>query len=605
MKKISVLIYSFIVAGLFLTSISGMNAQEKRFVFFRNLDDTTITQRAYYKYFEESKYSDEFLEAQFSDQFFDENNITDFDIAVFPTGNLALQAKTDGGIRVIDKINEMLEAGKSVIIASRLGMSAQYRLDASNDAVKAFFEDTLNIEYLGWRPTSDTSGTTYTFRQFNAKGAPGDLVSNGFNKDCNVISDGVPPIAYYNNVDCFKSTDESKNSPVDYLMPNREATQYSDTLLGVKTITSSGSKIVFWSFGFEVICHDHDREMNLLGAMNWILLQTGTEGPELSFLHSSVNFGDVELGDTTTRSVSFFNNGNETLTITDIKLEEFFTQGIFEIIDSTIPSLPLNLETNEQAKLSIRFMPDEDKVYHEFLQIYSNDIYANNDGFTDIELKGTGGKGFGPVIESNTGEEYDFGEVEPLQQAFAEIIITNTGNRELILNIVDIIEDDENRFTIMYGGQVPKTLAPEEQVEIKIKFVPLDAGKEYQARLKILNTSKNSNEMYITLKGKGKEAGAVDEWAKTKNGHLKVKALPNPFSGKTNIEYHISGERAMNIDMKLYDINGNLLKEILSNMKMPGNYNNSLNVNGLVSGRYYLLIKADNETVQLPLEIVK
>lgn len=70
---------------------------------------------------------------------------------------------------------------------------------------------------------------------------------------------------------------------------------------------------------------------------------------------------------------------------------------------------------------------------------------------------------------------------------------------------------------------------------------------------------------------------------------------PNPFNSETNIEVYIF--KKGNFDMKIFDINGELIKTIFSGKLIPGLKNYSIGMDKFSSGRYYLRITDGNYSV--------
>lgn len=67
---------------------------------------------------------------------------------------------------------------------------------------------------------------------------------------------------------------------------------------------------------------------------------------------------------------------------------------------------------------------------------------------------------------------------------------------------------------------------------------------------------------------------------------------PNPFNSETNIELYIL--KKGNFDMKIFDINGELIKTIFSGTLIPGLKKYSIDMDKFSSGRYYLRITDGN-----------
>ncbi|MBK7381392.1 MAG: T9SS type A sorting domain-containing protein [Ignavibacteriales bacterium] len=69
---------------------------------------------------------------------------------------------------------------------------------------------------------------------------------------------------------------------------------------------------------------------------------------------------------------------------------------------------------------------------------------------------------------------------------------------------------------------------------------------------------------------------------------------PNPFNPNTSINYSIP-EKAF-VTLKIYDVLGNEVVELINEQKEPGNYQIDFNASGLSSGIYYYTLTAGNFT---------
>ena len=83
---------------------------------------------------------------------------------------------------------------------------------------------------------------------------------------------------------------------------------------------------------------------------------------------------------------------------------------------------------------------------------------------------------------------------------------------------------------------------------------------------------------------------------------------PNPFNPETNIEYALPKAEFVTID--IYDINGKLVRNLVSEQKAAGNYSvmwNARDNNGanVVSGVYFFIFKADDFSQTLKMIFMK
>jgi hypothetical protein len=70
---------------------------------------------------------------------------------------------------------------------------------------------------------------------------------------------------------------------------------------------------------------------------------------------------------------------------------------------------------------------------------------------------------------------------------------------------------------------------------------------------------------------------------------------PNPFNPVTKIEYNVS--KSSYVQLKMYDILGNLVEDYVNTNLAPGKYSLSLDASGYSSGIYFYSLYADNQRI--------
>lgn len=67
---------------------------------------------------------------------------------------------------------------------------------------------------------------------------------------------------------------------------------------------------------------------------------------------------------------------------------------------------------------------------------------------------------------------------------------------------------------------------------------------------------------------------------------------PNPFNPETNIKFSLSENS--NVSVKIYDINGRLVRTLVNNVKLnPGQYSVTFEAGNLSSGVYFYKLETD------------
>ena len=78
---------------------------------------------------------------------------------------------------------------------------------------------------------------------------------------------------------------------------------------------------------------------------------------------------------------------------------------------------------------------------------------------------------------------------------------------------------------------------------------------------------------------------------------------PNPFNPNTSISYSIP-ENAF-VTLKIYDVLGNEVEELINEQKESGNYQIDFNASELSSGIYYYTLTAGNFTSTKKMSLIK
>ena len=129
-------------------------------------------------------------------------------------------------------------------------------------------------------------------------------------------------------------------------------------------------------------------------------------------------------------------------------------------------------------------------------------------------------------------------------------------------------------------------------------------------------TPQNWNSMFLTLTSNGGTQTAVDNLLPvagtlagirdnvllSEDTYLKSN-FPNPFNSATTIKYFIPGKSVVTINV--FDNQGKIIKTILNEVKMPGNYEVVLNGSDLPGGIYYYNIMTEYFTESKKMVVIK
>lgn len=495
----------FFIFGLFITDASAQD-KKKYYIVFNNFEENVtvdlgdgntipLVEHLYFTKLSEDMNYGPYAEIKpFGPSTFASRAITEYDVAIFPLGDVPLHASA-GGIKIIDKINEMLDAGKGVIIIGR-----SYMYQSSQDAAsRNFLENELRISHNRY---SLMDGNTYV--RFDMKGVEGDPVGQGTSVVCNTKysengSELAPPFFWYQSADFF-TIDESSSAVGFHRVEQAE----DGVFAGARWSNTKGGRLVFWSVGFDVATKIHDDKLGTMlnYAIAWITERYLKPEQWIEAEIGHLNFEKVDPGEFKVDEVRIRNFGKEDLTITNTYIEAFFSdEGVYEISEGAVtPDNPKTLAPNEFFTIKVKFAPPAEELYDDALIIESN---ATNTNSLTITLEGQGGEQVekGPRI-SEYDFPVDFGELYVGEQVDKYIDLTNTGNVSLMVFTLDTTINEAGAFLYPESIKTPMVIPVGETEKIKIRFFPLKDNRTYHGQIKVTSNANNIDTMYIDLIGK-------------------------------------------------------------------------------------------------------
>jgi ASPM-SPD-2-Hydin domain-containing protein/HYDIN/CFA65/VesB family protein/immunoglobulin I-set domain protein len=174
---------------------------------------------------------------------------------------------------------------------------------------------------------------------------------------------------------------------------------------------------------------------------------------------SSLSFGNVSLGTTSTQSVALSNNGSSSVRISAVNASGtgFSVSGI---------SLPATLAAGQSASLTIAFLPYSAGSVTGTLSVMSN---ATNSPST-VSLSGTG-YSYAGVMGVNPAST-SFGSVNVGNSSSQAVVLTNSGNATVTLSGVS---SSAAAFSGS-GMAFPVSLAAGQSATLNVVFAPTSAG---------------------------------------------------------------------------------------------------------------------------------
>ncbi|MCX7735468.1 MAG: T9SS type A sorting domain-containing protein [Candidatus Kapabacteria bacterium] len=609
MKKLLFLFIGILlVSPLFIAKSEDNNdkiqANPYKYILFNNFD-TEFADAAYGKYFTDEAYTDTYAKyakvASFSTSTFSQYKITDYDLAIFPLGDLPLNANV-GGLSILQKIREMIEAGKNVMITGRKFLYYAFDPGSSNKSteVQKFLTDTLGIRYVGVLPFHQQQGSTLMWWSFWIRGDLECPIGKNIVKWCNIgFNAGNEvwwPLANYLSVNVFQTLDRNKFSPVDHVIRKNNA-YATDTLVGIKAEWGK-SRIAAWSMGFEGFAGDIPRGSLLYRAMVWLLGNIPPDGPVLSIEPLRIDFGHVPVDSTRDIELELKSIGTENLIIKETSWWE--EDPAFSIVSGEVKTnKPVTLKKGQSHKLVIRFSPKVDKKSHSAqLSVYTNSI----PDYRYIDVVGTAGKGNqGPIIATNYGTKINFGQLKQTDmKKDIDLYIRNDGDMELNINYLKIEENDDDAFNFHQVVKVPISIKPKDSVKVIVRFSYRPQERIYKGLIKISSDAFNAKDFFVELEGEIIPSLSVDNWKfSSEDGLLEIWTYPNPFSKSLNINYSAKDNFTEMTEFSVFDLLGNKLyctEKLIS----AGNGSFKWDID-LGQGLYYLIARQKGNRIVIPI----
>jgi len=529
----------------------------KNIIIFDNLDrDLPVTNYFELAYTDALKnyptadpYLNHTVQVSFSDQTFAQYNITDFDVAIFPIGEFFLNSATNGGIKIIDKIKEMLNAGKNVMLIGRRMITAAFLVQGNQDpVVTEFLTSELGIK-------KDSSGC-FQFLQdnkyvpFRVKGVPIDSYFLSWTLYCNIgwsRSTGIPaelPIRHEQLVDfMILSQNNTKSQGFDYIdqigavgdTVSKTLSPYYWVGLRADSVLGNSGRLVMWTLAPNVAALNEMPyfETRIKFTLDWLLLNMPKLKPYLKFESSTLNFPDAPLDYGVKKTIKLQNFSKEKLKIYQTVISNF-GDTVFTITKGNITNE--TLEPMEVRSIEIEFKPTEEREFIGFLDIHSN---ASNGDVLTIQLNGRGGKNVSPEPEiSVQAEPYDFGTINVGSTPIQDIKFSNSGLQDLVVDSLYFDSNTEGAFQFAQVMHTPIVVKGGGEYSFPVKFVPTNWGKNYLAKIKIVSNAKKNPVVYISLQGKtpgapeGPQIQAIVDT--TDFGNVKINSSTRNYVGVKN-----------------------------------------------------------------------
>jgi len=203
--------------------------------------------------------------------------------------------------------------------------------------------------------------------------------------------------------------------------------------------------------------------------------------PDIKISSTSIDFGNIPAGDYSELPFTVYNTGINPLIISSIILPAGFSL-VYP------PPFPLEISPREMFIFTLRFTPDEGKVYAGNMTIISNDP---DEGVINVFLVGVGILKAIIEVDKNI---MDFGDVETGKSKRMEFLISNNGNSNLngVLELPEAFSSPITSFS----------LTPANSLSVAVDFSP-KYEREYFDTLIINSNDPLYPQKAVFLLGKG------------------------------------------------------------------------------------------------------
>lgn len=307
----------------------------------------------------------------------------------------------------------------------------------------------------------------------------------------------------------------------------------SVTFSATFTPTISGS-VVGAIFVTAIIASSQNPTVNYNGALSIPLLGAGTTPPSaLQPSSPSLNFGNVQVGSSATRSETLTNSGASSVSITEANI----TDSTFTV---TGLNLPLTLPPGQSFTFAVIFAPSSASAVTGSISVVSN---ASNSTLS-IALSGTGAA---PGQLSLAPTSLDFGSVVVGRSTSLAATLTATGSSVTISSATS----NSSEYTVSgLSLPLPLTLIAGQSISLSFTFTPQASGSNTGKVSFISNASNSPTVEFVAGSGTLSSPHQVDlSWnpstsavvgynvyrSGTSGGpYGKINSLPRPTTGYTD-----------------------------------------------------------------------
>lgn len=509
--------------------------------------------------------------------------------AVLPPLPLAL---TTGIIPNVAKIvTDLLANGKSVFVSAPRSLwwtSADPNAAQGNvpEAVN-FFKNVLKIQLKQSVVRHTVNGNTYGLIKYNVAGIQGNPISDGLN---GLGNDAFSNYTMYTDLITLAS-----GSPCTPILTVDNKT---DNIVGVSYQNDNKGRLVFLTAPVEAYNNSYVRTQFIQKSWDW-LLDGKVEVAKVAKIAASVNsvdFKDVVINKESEVKFDIENTGEVALVIKSVQLGELNK----DVFTFETPEMPLTIEPGQKREFAVKFKPTAEKVYLSTLQFVSNADGEEDNSFTiDIEGKGVSDAPKPSVLKA-TVQNVSFGSVAVGTPSEATLKLKNSSDQPITINDVKFEGTNAANFSIIQKQDlIPSNI----ELPFKIGFTGDKAGS-FAATMIITSKLEDGKEDIFSIEVSASAvASGVQEDAVSET--MAISVGPNPASVQSLVNFTVSGNAPQTVEMYILDVNGAKVMSLFNGTLSNGNYPFAIAADKLASGSYRVVARTNNESVSVPLMIVR
>lgn len=316
-----------------------------------------------------------------------------------------------------------------------------------------------------------------------------------------------------------------------------------------------------------------------------VMVQASGSGPILSLSQTSYDFGNTNIGETSEQTLTglISNTGDDDLEITSFSLA--MTSG--DDGEITVADLSsTTLAQGENVDVMLTFAPQSAGTKSAEITIESN---AGNFTFS---ISGNGVEDTTPEV-TLSASNIDFGSVQMGQNPTSSFDIQNTGSADVTI----ISASNSNSAFKTDLSDLPTTIASQNTLTVNVSFSSDTEGEHLDTL--VINID-GIDPIEVPLRAVVEPTSIIGTLASS------IEMFPNPAS--ENISISFVGINSGNVDVKIIDINGTMVRDLGSHQIIEGN--NLIEWDGkdsfgkyVTSGYYSVMITSGDDSQILKLII--